>query len=198
MTNTIFSKVPRIITTKRLCLRLPQAGDGALLYAAMLDGYDDCVYWLNWPKTPPSIAQIEEDCKKHSVGFSESDGLRYLIVNSTTNQIMGRIAYPPAISKWNIPTFGISYFIAKSFQGKNYATEAAASMTKMAFEVLKARKVKITVDPDNIASAKIPLKLGFELEARQKGEWFRVDKPLAELHTYALFDMSLFIERVGY
>lgn len=190
MENPIFNNIPIIIITPRLRLQLPKVGDGTLVHAAMMDDYKNCVKWLNWSATPPTIEQVEEDCKKQSVGFIASEGVRYLIINNTTDEVMGRAALPAALSNWRVPMCGIAYFMARRFQGKGYTTEAVAAITKMAFEIMKVRKVKITVDPDNVASLKIPQKLGFKLEAKQRGEWFRSDKPLAELHTYAMFDLS--------
>jgi RimJ/RimL family protein N-acetyltransferase len=60
-------------------------------------------------------------------------------------------------------------------------------MCALAFETLKARKIEIYCDSENIASTKVPLKLGFKLEYTQKGGWPRADGKLAELQTYSIF-----------
>ena len=60
-------------------------------------------------------------------------------------------------------------------------------MALLAFRILNAKKVEIYCDAENIASTKIPLKLGFELEYTQKGGWPRQDGKLAELKTYSIF-----------
>ncbi len=61
-------------------------------------------------------------------------------------------------------------------------------MALRAFQILKARKVEIYCDNENVASRCIPEKLNFELEYTQKGGWPRIDGKLATLHTYSLFD----------
>lgn len=64
------------------------------------------------------------------------------------------------------------------------------------FGVLWARKIEIYCDAENIASTKIPLKLGFELEYTQKGGWPRQDGKLAELQTYSIFSQKDLIKHV--
>ncbi len=60
-------------------------------------------------------------------------------------------------------------------------------MSILAFKVLKARKIEIYCDSENIASTKISLKLGFKLEYTAKDGWPRKDGKLAELQTYSIF-----------
>ncbi len=60
-------------------------------------------------------------------------------------------------------------------------------MVLLAFRILNARKVEIHCNIENLASIKIPLKLGFKLEYTQKGGWLRLDNTLAELKTFTIF-----------
>ncbi len=49
--------------------------------------------------------------------------------------------------------------------GKGYASELAAALTKVAFEVVGVDRVEIRCDPHNVRSAAVPRKLGYGLEA---------------------------------
>ncbi len=89
-----------------------------------------------------------------------------------------------------IPQFGISYFIRKSQRGKGYATEVTHAMSILAFRKLKAKKLEIYCDAENLASTRIPVKLGFKLEYTQKGGWLRQDGKLSELQTYSIFSQE--------
>lgn len=191
MANSLFLNLPKRILTPHLILRAPRGGDGEGLLKAMQDGYEDLVKWLNWPETLPTFVAVEEECLKHEACFILRGDIRFLIIKKDTQEIMGRCAYPPLQSNWDIPAFGISYFLAKRFRGQGYAQEATNALTRYAFEVLKARKVEIKVDTENVSSLKIPQELNFTLEAIQKGCWPRKDKEeLAEQLTYALFNDS--------
>ena len=150
---------------------MPEANWGEKLHKAIIDGYDDYIEWLSWPETPPSEESVEVDCRKHHAEFITRDCIRYLIVDKATGDIVGRCAFPPLQANWAIPQFGISYFIRKSARGKGYATEASKALTEIAFEKMSAKKVEIHCDEYNVASYRVPEKLGFELEYTQKGGW---------------------------
>lgn len=185
--NRLLLEIPECIETPRLRLEMPRRGLSEKVYAAIMDGYKDYVRFLTWPAQPPTLLQVTEDCIKHHAEFILRDLIRYIIIDKTTNVVVGRCAFPPFQAHWTIPQFGISYFIRKSERSKGYATEAAHAMALLAFKVLKAKKVEIWCEAENVASQRIPQKLGFTLEYTQKGSWPRPDGQLATLHTYALF-----------
>ena len=190
MMRPILIDLPEIIETSRLKLQMPQSGFGEKVHQAIIDGYDDYIKWLAWPVTPPTIESVEIDCRKHHAEFITRDSIRYLIIDKATDKVVGRCAFPSFQANWTIPQFGISYFIRKSERAKGYASEAAHAMTALAFQTLKAKKVEIYCDAENIASTKVPLKLGFKLEYTQKGGWPRPDGKLAELQTYSMFSVE--------
>lgn len=188
--NKILIDLPEVIETPRLKLQMPKAGFGKSLYNAVNDGFDDYIKWLNWPENRPTIEQLEEECRKHHAEFILRDFIRYLIIEKSSEMVVGRCAFPSFQANWSIPQFGISYFISKSNRSKGYATEAAHAMAIIGFKFLKAKKLEIYCDSENVASTKIPLKLGFQLEYTQKGGWPRKDGELANLQTYAIFSES--------
>jgi RimJ/RimL family protein N-acetyltransferase len=59
----------------------------------------------------------------------------------------------------------IGYWIHKEFTNLGLATETAAALTKVAFEIDGVRRVEIHCDPANVRSAAIPRKLGYTHEA---------------------------------
>lgn len=185
--NPILIDLPETIETTRLRLLMPKAGFGEKLHSALVDGYEDYVKWLSWPTTLPTISEVEEACRKHQAEFILREFIRYIIVDKANAQVIGRCAFPSAQSNWQVPQFGISYIIRASQRGKGYATEASHALALVAFKILKARKVEIYCDAENIASNKVPLKLNFQLEYTQKGGVPRYDGALTELHTYSLF-----------
>ena len=185
--NKILLDIPETIETSRLVLRMPQAGDGPAVHAAIMDGYEDYAKWLSWPQTPPTQEAVELECRKGQAEFILRDFVRYVIFEKDTGMVVGRCAFPPFQTNWAIPQFGISYFIRKNKRGNGYATEAAHALVVIAFKVFKARKVEIYCDAANKASIRIPDKLGFTLEYTQRGGWLHPDGELAQLQTYSLF-----------
>ncbi|WP_433937200.1 GNAT family N-acetyltransferase [Sorangium cellulosum] len=66
----------------------------------------------------------------------------------------------------------IGYWIHVAHGGRGLATEAAAALTRVAFEVAQLDRVEIHCGPANARSVAVPRKLGFALEAtlRRRGE----------------------------
>ncbi|MBY0371988.1 GNAT family N-acetyltransferase [bacterium] len=183
--------LPQKITTPRLVLRTANSTDAPGLLNATLDGYEDLVKWLGRPATPPNLRDVEQDIEHSSKQWDSREFLRFLIVSKADDRILGRMGFPPQQCDWRVPCFGISYFIARSANGSGYCTEAVNALTRYAFGALKARRVEIKVDTDNSPSLRIPRKLGFELEATQKGIWPRPDKTeLATFQTFCVFDTA--------
>jgi len=58
----------------------------------------------------------------------------------------------------------ISYWTSADHVKKGYGLEAAAALTKIAFEVEKIKRVEIHCAPENEYSQRIPRKLGFILD----------------------------------
>lgn len=185
--NPLLIDIPEIIETSRLILQMPKAGFGERLHQAMLDGYDDYIRWLSWPPALPSVEMIEAECCTHHAEFILRTGIRYLIIEKATGEIIGRCAYPSFQTFWVIPQFGISYFICRNKRKQGYATEASHALAMLAFKKLNAKKVEIYCDIENTASTRIPENLNFELEYTKKGGWPRQDGQLTILQAYALF-----------
>src|SRR5204863_353260 len=55
----------------------------------------------------------------------------------------------------------IGYWVRSHLAGRGFATEAAAALTRVAFELCGTERVDIRCDPDNAASRAIPRKLGY-------------------------------------
>lgn len=188
--NLILFDIPEVIETPRLYLQMPKAGYGKQVHEAITDGYEDYIRWLNWAATPPTQEDVEVDCRKHHADFILREWIRYIVIEKSTGDVLGRIGFPPFQSNWSIPQFGISYFIRKSKRHQGYATEACHGMCLLAFKVLGARKLEIYCDNENKASQGVPKRLNFSHEYTQKGGWPRQDGTLATLHTFSIFDVQ--------
>lgn len=72
----------------------------------------------------------------------------------------------------------IGYTLAPEHQGKGYATEAVSAILDWLFGTRKAHRVTATLDPENLASARVLERSGFRYigtarsAALVRGEWF--------------------------
>lgn len=185
----ILLDLPMPIETERLVIRPPQPGDGEGLYTIIHETHDDLVRWLNWSTTLPTPQELEIESRQLWAKFILRHELRFILVEKASNRIVGRMAFPPILTKWFLPIFGISYFIGRSYQGLGYGFEGAHAITLYAFKVMNAKKVSIKCDKDNIKSRKIPERLGFELEGIERGTWQHPNtQTLTEIYNYCCFD----------
>jgi ribosomal-protein-serine acetyltransferase len=74
---------------------MPKAGFGIKLHAAITDGYEDYIKWLNWPSNIPTPEAVEEEYRKHTADFILREVIRYLIIDKSTDDVIGRCAFPP-------------------------------------------------------------------------------------------------------
>lgn len=184
--DPLLINLPELIETPRLFLQVPKAEFGRQVHEAILDGYDDYIKWLNWNPTPPSLEEVEKECRQNHAAFILRDLIRYLIIEKKSKEVVGRCAFSPDQTSWEIPIFGIGYFIRRTQRLKGYATEAVHTMTTLGFKNLGAKKIEIKCEEENTLSQRVPLKLNFSLEYIQKKAWARHDGKLGDIYTYSL------------
>lgn len=189
MIDLIMKDFPYPIETPRLILRPPMAGDGEDFFRAVIDGYEDLIFWLNWSEQRPSVLTCERECRTHHATFLLREDIRFLCLRKDTEEVIGRFAFPTTLCNWQVPSLGISYFIARRFQNQGFAAEATNALTRYAFEALGARRVEIKCDSENLKSIRVPTTLGFEYDGTQRGTWYRRDRQneLASFTTYSRF-----------
>ena len=66
---------------------------------------------------------------------------------------------------WSLRRFEIGYWRKTGCAGRGIVTEAVRALSRMAFDVLRARRVEIRVDNNNERSWKVAERAGFTLEA---------------------------------
>jgi RimJ/RimL family protein N-acetyltransferase len=157
---------PYRIATQRLVLRCYAPSDAPLLHATMLANIEHLKQFLPWAHHEPQgmderIRRIRQfrgefDLDRHYV---------YGIFDPQETQLLGSIG----LHKRREPgSLEIGYWIDKNHCNRGYASEASATLTRIAFEVHHTHRVEIYCDPDNLASASVPRKLGFTHEGTSR------------------------------
>ena len=82
--------------------------------------------------------------------------------------------------------YEICYFIETSFQGNGYMTEALACIKEYLFNVRKADRLTIYLEPDNGPSRKVALAGGFKFSHVEKEAGCRYDGTMTDLEFYVL------------
>ena len=81
----------------------------------------------------------------------------------------------------------IGYWIDRHLARRGLATEAAAAMVRIAFEIDRVERVEIHHSADNTASGAVPRRLGFTQDARLRRRSLDSDDVVRDLAIWTLF-----------
>lgn len=158
--------MPPILTTERLTLRPLLEGDGAALFAIFSDP-EVVRYWSRSAWT--DMVQADEMLAAAMRDYADGSGLRYGIVVTATNELVG-VASLFAFSRDN-RRCETGYVLGSRHWGRGYASEALVAVLEHAFGALGMNRIEADVDPQNIASRRVLEKLAFRLEGTMPERW---------------------------
>jgi RimJ/RimL family protein N-acetyltransferase len=152
---------PIPITTERLILRPPQAGDGAPLCAAVLETWDQLNQWMPWARERKDATNdfYEAYAIENAAKFITRENLAVLAFERSTGDLVASSGLHRI--DWDIGQFEIGYWVREEAQGQGYAQEIADALTRYAFDALCANSVLICHSEGNEASRNVITRLGF-------------------------------------
>ena len=179
--------LPDEITTHRLVLRPPRAGDGAAMNEAVLETIEPLQRWMPWATPTPTPDQTEAWCRSSAADFVARRQLPMLLFLRESAGEPATFVGSSGLHRvdWEVPRFEVGYWVRRRFEGQGYVTEAAAAITRFAFETLGARRVEIRTDDRNERSWRVAERLGFRLEGVLRNEC-RDSHGLRDTRVYAV------------
>jgi RimJ/RimL family protein N-acetyltransferase len=156
--------VPEHIETPRLVLRVPRAGDGAVLNRAVLESLEALRPWMPWAREAPTAAASEVFVRGAAARFIERSEFVYTVwlPEDQGGRLIGSTGMHHV--DWTLRRFEIGYWLHPAHGGRGYATEAVQAMATLAFDTLQAVRVQICMDERNRRSARVAERAGFTLE----------------------------------
>lgn len=140
-------------------LRCWQPADSPLLKDAVDSSLDHLRPWMPWAhEAPASVEQTVELLRGFRGQFDLGQNFVYGIFTVGEAEVVGGSGLHPRVGDGALE---IGYWVRASRAGSGFGTEAAAALTRVAFDVSGVERVEIRVDPANLASLAIPRKLGF-------------------------------------
>ncbi len=151
------------IHTRRMVLRCWNPQDAPLLQAAINTSLEHLQAWMPWAMNEPEdILSKAERLRRFRGDFDLDRDFVYGIFDREETRVLGGAGLHPRIGEGSLE---IGYWIHKDRINQGLATEAAAALTKTAFELHKVPRVEIHCDPRNTPSSRVPEKLGYRHEA---------------------------------
>lgn len=151
------------IRTSRLIVRCWDPSDAALLKAAIDASLEHLRPWMAWAEDEPESLQAKiERLRSFRGAFDLGQDFAYGIFSPDEEAVVGASGLHMRVGEG---AREIGYWIHVDHINRVLATEVAAALTKVAFEIDKVVRVEIHCDPKNVRSAAVPRKLGFVHEA---------------------------------
>ena len=151
------------IITSRLTIRCWDPTDAPRLKEAVDLSLDHLRPWMPWAAHHPQPLQGSIDLLRRFRGnFDLGQDYVYGILTRDETMVLGGTGLHPRGGEGSRE---IGYWIRADQINKGYATEAAAALTRVGFEIEKLRRMGIHCDVNNARSAAVPPKLGYVHEA---------------------------------
>jgi len=177
---------PTRIETERLVIRCYDPADAPLLGDAIISSLDHLRPFSAWIDEEPVPLELRaERLQRFRDAFDSADDFVYGIFDCAEREQIGGSGLHPRVGPGGLE---IGYFVRASAARQGIATEAAAVLTRIGFEVCEADRIEIRIDPNNTRSLGIPEKLGFEVEATLRRRLpSRQGEPLRDVVVHTLF-----------
>jgi RimJ/RimL family protein N-acetyltransferase len=150
------------VETPRLVIRCWNPADAPLLKAAIDENLEHLRPWMPWAHSEPTDLQVKIDnIRRWRAKFDQGEDFVYGIFSQDESRVLGGTGLHTRVGQ---DAREIGYWIHKDCINQGIATEAAAALTKVGFEVDRLVRIEIHCAVENVRSAAVPRKLGYNLD----------------------------------
>ena len=157
----ILLDVPSEVSTARLLLRTPRAGDGVLVAASVRLSLAELKPWLPWAKEEDTERDCEMWARRVAAEFLLRQQFHYAIFDHAGQHVGNIGAMSP---NWKVQSTEIGYWLRTDRCGNGLMTEAVVGLGGMLADVLKMQRIIIRCDNRNPASGRVAERAGYQLE----------------------------------
>jgi len=184
--NPVLLDIPDSFETGRLLIRAPRPGDGAILYASVVETLEDLRRYpasMPWAMDDPSVEKMEDFCRRGAANWILRADFPMLLFLRDSGEHAGNCGLHRF--NWATRVFEIGWWCRKRHQGQGLITEAAAAVTEFAFGHLGARRLWCGADEENERSWRVAERLGLDHEGTLRSERCDPDGTRRTLRVYA-------------
>ncbi len=157
------SAPPGEVVLEGFVLRRYQRDDAPALAVAVGESLEHLRPWMPWiALEPTTLEEREELLKRWDRDWAEGTQYSYGMFEGA--RVVGGAGLMRRIGK---DALEIGYWVHPAFIGRGFATRAAGALTTLGLSLPGVTRVEIHHDKANVASGRVPLKLGFEMVAEQ-------------------------------
>jgi RimJ/RimL family protein N-acetyltransferase len=173
------------IETARLVIRCWSPADAPLLKSAIDASLSHLRPWMPWAEQEPQpLPEKVARLRRMRAQFDLGEDFVYGVFAAGEAEVVGGTGLH---TRAGSHAREIGYWIAAAHVGRGYATEVAAALTRVGFEIDQLKRVEIRVAPDNTRSLAVPRKLGFVHEATLRERFDLGNGQLRDQCVFSLF-----------
>jgi RimJ/RimL family protein N-acetyltransferase len=159
---------PEKIESERLYIRPCLPDDGKIVHETIVRSKEQLKMWLPFAKEDRTVDEVEDGIRQSYAEFIKRTDFRLHIFLKETDEFIGSTGFHRV--DWEIPKVEIGYWLDTRHTRKGYMREVVQTLTTFAFDTLQVNRVEIRCDEKNIASRRIPEKLGYVLEGTLRND----------------------------
>jgi RimJ/RimL family protein N-acetyltransferase len=171
--------------TRRTLLRCWEPVDAPMLTRVMETNLDHLRPWMPWIQEEPlPVEEKAARLRRFRAEFDLDQNYVYGVLTPDQSEVLGGTGLHPRVGP---RAFEIGYWIDVGHINQGLATEVAAAMTRVAFQLHRVDRVEIRCEPENGASAAVPRKLGFTHEGNLRRRLLGAGDRLCDTMVWSLF-----------
>ena len=147
---------PEHLAHASIQLRRWREADADLCLRLVTESLEHLKPWMPWATSDYGLAEANEYLQRCEAEWTAGSAFQYLILAG--DQPAGSAGLMARIDDGGLE---IGYWVHPGFTGRGVATSAAAALTEAAFALPRIDHVEIHHDVLNLASGRVPAKLGF-------------------------------------
>ncbi len=160
--NPLLINFPDSFDTDRLTIRAPRVEDAPEIVEAVNESLTDLRPWMPWAVQPTTLEFQQARLRNSMAQWLTRENLNLHIYLKGTSTFVGGSGLHRM--NWEAGNFEIGYWCRTKFVGQGYISEAVNGVTAFAFTHLKANRIAIFCDVNNLRSAAVAKRCGFLLE----------------------------------
>lgn len=160
------STLPDVVEVGDLVVRCYQPSDAAALVDAVTASLPELLQWMPWAQFEPQTVQLREVLIQtwigewgQKTGFTMGIFKDHLCVGGTGFHLRGEVG-----------ELEIGYWVCTPWTGRGIATRVSSALVDVAFECAEVNVVSIAHDVANVASERVPQRLGFSVTREYQRE----------------------------
>lgn len=164
-----------------LVVRRFREGDAAAVFDAVSRNREHLTPFMHWMVPDYSLQMAKEFIQRAVEGVEKKELLGLGIFEG--DRLLGSIGYTSF--EWTARRTEIGYWIDRELEGRGLVTRVCIRLIDHAFEELDLNRVEIRCSVENLRSAAIPRRLGFQQEGLLRQSEVRHGK----LHNFLIFGL---------